>query len=435
MYNIEMSDRSRIIILWFAVFLSVTPFLLLFNYPEYFSSRIALTANIFGLIGVLMLWWQTVLGFRQISTKISKDYIGVTRLHIALGIYGSIFVFLHPILEMLAVNESLSYLFLPSFATELAEHTTFGRAAFLLFILLWITSAVLRKRINYRPWKYIHYVSYAIMIFVFVHAIEIGTFLQSFSAVRFYWFFIVSTYSLLLVWKVFDLLGLGKPRFILKSKKEYENDVFVYEFSPIGRGISNIRPGQFVYVKNKILGEAHPFSVMRFNENGDLIFGIKKVGPYTENLSKLDIGDRVFIEGPYGVFTKEGHNNDKKVVFAGGIGITPFVELVNRYGHENTFFFNANRKMKSNEIVLDLKQKLGDRYVDVIAEDESVAENISIIKGRMTKEVISSRVPKDYIEEGKYFICGPQKFMEAITQNLIDLGVGRDRIFMEEFSL
>lgn len=383
-----------------------------------------------------MLWWQTLLGFRQISTKISKDYIGVTRLHIALGIYGSVFVFLHPFLQMIAYSETFSFIFIPNFATELGEHVGFGQFAFILFVLLWLTSAVLRNKINYRPWKYLHYLSYPIMLFVFFHAYEIGTFLNSFNLVRLYWFFIVSTYILLLVWKLVDMTGLLKARYVLRSKKEFSNDVFVYEFSPVGKKkLEDIKPGQFVYIKNRTLGESHPFSVMRFNPEGDLVFGIKKVGKYTESLSKISEGDTVFVDGPYGVFTAEGHNDDKKVVFAGGIGITPFVELVNRHDFGETIFFNANRNIESNKLVSDIKEKLGDRYIDVIAEGDMQEIEKNIVRGKMTKEIISAHVPQEYLKNGKYFICGPKGFMDFIVDTLKEMGVSRDRIFMEEFSL
>jgi 3-phenylpropionate/trans-cinnamate dioxygenase ferredoxin reductase subunit len=171
---------------------------------------------------------------------------------------------------------------------------------------------------------------------------------------------------------------------------------------------------------------------MEFDEkSGRIAFGIKSVGKYTNQLAELNIGKKLYIEGPYGVFTKEAQNDEPKVVIAGGIGITPFVELVRRYSNEKTHLIYANRTLKNAVRRNEFKKELKANYVDVISE-EKIKE--PAIHGIVDKGTLQKLLPKDAFAESKFFICGPPLFMAAIVKSLQDFGVQKDRIFLEEFS-
>lgn len=115
---------------------------------------------------------------------------------------------------------------------------------------------------------------------------------------------------------------------------------------------NNIKPGSYFFIKcNKISRiEWHPITLV-YEYNNNLVFCIKDVGDNTwsHNLQKFEnknISDNnnVFLQGPYGHFLLDYKKDNYKSVIcvAGGIGITPFISILN---HVSELYFL--RKMKN----------------------------------------------------------------------------------------
>ncbi|WP_322994420.1 ferric reductase-like transmembrane domain-containing protein [Castellaniella sp.] len=83
--------------------------------------------------------------------------------------------------------------------------------------------------------------------------------------------------------------------------------------------------GQFAFVTFDAREGAHPYTIASAEQAGHLRFEIKALGDYTRTLAqRLQAGDAVQVEGPYGRFDhRRGQANQAWV--AGGIGITPFL--------------------------------------------------------------------------------------------------------------
>ncbi len=427
---------NRTNFLYLLVIASVLPFLWLFTQQEIAGSGLATLAGVMGLVGSVILWWQVLLGFRFLFKKIFPDFISITNLHINLGIYGSILVLIHPILEIMVLEHSFSFLIKPDFSSTVSTHITFGKIALFLFVITWVLSAVLRKKISFRAWKYLHFLSYPLVAFVFLHAYKIGIFLNAIPGLKYYWYFFPITFILIVALKILEVFNFGKAKYTLKQKEMLGNDIVLYTLAPKENKFISPKVGQFAYIKAHFFGESHPFSVVKFDQaSGQLTFGIKASGPFTKKLKDLALESQVYIDGPYGVFTKEGHNELPKVVIAGGVGITPFVQLVEKYGNEKTFMFYANKNLDGAIFRDEFKEKLDGRYKDVIADEVSLINDDGVIKGRLSREVLENVLPKDMLTEARYFICGPKGFMNAISESLVSLGVRRESIFTEEFSL
>jgi predicted ferric reductase len=88
------------------------------------------------------------------------------------------------------------------------------------------------------------------------------------------------------------------------------------------------RAGQFAFVTFDRFEGAHPFTIAAA-DHGDrtVIFEIKGLGNYTRGLtSRLNPGQRVRVEGPYGRFQLSRVNaRAQQIWVAGGIGVTPFI--------------------------------------------------------------------------------------------------------------
>jgi len=97
------------------------------------------------------------------------------------------------------------------------------------------------------------------------------------------------------------------------------------------------RPGQFAFVRFHRAEGAHPFTIasapgsLGANERGESLLRliIKPLGDYTRNLGRrLQAGQPVDIEGPYGRFDGHGGHGRQQVWVAGGVGLTPFLSLL-----------------------------------------------------------------------------------------------------------
>lgn len=88
------------------------------------------------------------------------------------------------------------------------------------------------------------------------------------------------------------------------------------------------KPGRFVFLRvDGFWREAHPFSIVRLTNKGDLItVMIRKAGDWTSNqLTQLSVGSAVKVSKSYG-HLRLTSGSKKPIWIAGGSGITPFLQ-------------------------------------------------------------------------------------------------------------
>lgn len=419
--------------LYFFIALSTLPWWWLLTQLNAFGT-IATLANTAGLMGGTLLIWQVILSHRFLAKKFTDDYQQLITVHILLGTYGTLLVLVHPLLILQVYSQDALFLILPQFETRFNVAVTAGRIAWWLWWLVWLSSAVLRKRIAYRLWQYLHYLSWIMVAFVLIHSRQIGTFLNTFPWLMSYWNILTSIFISLVLWRLAQVFNLGRARYQLIKKEKDAAEVTVYTFQPLGQQKLLPRVGQFVYLKPNFFGENHPFTVMSSDEKtGQLQFGIKAVGRFTRQLEQLRVGDRVFIDGPYGIFTQAGQNNEPKVIIAGGIGITPFVELIRRFGQHRTKLFYANRYLEDALLREEFQQQLGENYLEVISREKKPPQ--PVIAGRISKSVLAANLTKKELQQAKFFICGSPGFTQTVRKIIAQLEIPSERVFAEEFEL
>jgi dihydroorotate dehydrogenase electron transfer subunit len=86
------------------------------------------------------------------------------------------------------------------------------------------------------------------------------------------------------------------------------------------------KPGQFVMVWN--FQDEKPMSISMIDSlKGEIGISIKKIGPFTEAIHSLEVGDKLGLRGPYGRgFEITG---SKILAVGGGIGMAPISAFVN----------------------------------------------------------------------------------------------------------
>ena len=430
-----MSEKTKHRIVIFLIALTTLPYVFFVKMPSWGLSSSSLESvalyisAVFGYIGLSFLVWELVLGTRAISGLYFTDLGSKLRLHGKIGKYGSIFALLHPVFILLAFGENILYLVTPNITEEYEKHVTLGRLAFFALIIIWVTSALVRGKISYRPWKYLHYLSYPLIVATLLHIPEVGSSFQG-RFIQFYWLCTLAIVGLSFILRARHLFGYGKVQYSVTRVKKVSPHVVVMQLKNVSKNIE-IKTGQYVYVQMNLYGEEHPFTVLDHDfKAGTLTIAYKIFGKFTEKLSSVEPGDIVYIDGPYGTFTEEvGVLNEPAVFIAGGIGVTPFIK--HALENKDSYFFYANKTRKSAVFTDVLKSHLQDNFIELYSREENT-ERHNVEHGYINENII-----KKYVNEPdkyRYYICGPEGLMHSARNSLLSLGISRDKIHMEEFS-
>lgn len=439
-----MRDKKIFRILLIAILLTTLPFSLLLTTIDhalissdlevYLLQLSGVMGNIFGLISLVLLFWQFLLGVRFISRIFTPDLVSVTKVHTFIGKYGLLLVLLHPSLVMYSYLEDILWILLPDLSNITGIFIGLGRIALILLFVIYVSSALLRSRLKYRPWLYLHYLAYPIILFVFIHSLQVGTFLKDIMPLRILWIVLFATFILLSIYRLLRAAGLFGNWYKISEIKELGNDQYEIALTLDGKSIPQVTPGQFFYTQMRRFGESHPFSLMSYDKSkNELRFGFNAVGRFTKALAMKKVGDLLNLDGPYGVFTLEAQNEQPKVVLAGGIGITPFIQLLKDFSNEQTYLFYSVSKVE-DIIEEDLLRKLlGNRFYICNSKDKS--DKFNATNCRIDASVLKKSLPEDGIRKFNYFICGSKEYVVGMKGLLSELNIPNEQVFYEEFEL
>lgn len=430
-----MSEKRKSIYLYLLIILSSLPFILLVSRPELTQSQFPVKtlslylSSILGFFGMTMLVWQLILGTRSVACLFSVNFAEKIKVHKNLGIYGTILIFLHPLLITIGYGYGLFYSFLPDLSSGYDKAVTYGRIAFYLLIIIWVTSALLKSRIKYRPWKYLHYLTYPALFFSLLHIPSIGPSFDS-TFVQYYWYVTVFIVIICIILRLRHLFGFGKFSYRILQKQQISPGVHSLLLSPkFSNKFFTIKPGQFVYIQFTFMGEEHPFSVLDYDNNsGKIIIVYKEFGSFTKKMSnQVNLGDIVLVDGPYGSFLSKMSENN--IFIAGGVGFTPFYKIAVS-GKPGNIFIRAARKNADLCFDDQLKNTLGNRYIRLLSDDNNMIDE-NLFKGYFNREVLSQRV--ENTDKYQYFICGPDKMIDSVENELKNIGIANNKIHSEKF--
>jgi predicted ferric reductase len=247
----------------------------------------------------------------------------------------------------------------------------------------------------------------------------------------YYWYLLVGISILAIFYKLLDLTNLSFKKFKIEDISSIPGDLYTITYKIEGN-FPELKPGQYYYIKNSFFSEAHPFSLLDYDEeNKTITFGIKALGKFTQELKNTKINDFHYLDGPFGEFTFESQNEEPKVILAGGIGITPFYKLVKEFGNEDTYLLYANFKLDYALFRNKFKELLKNNYFDFISNEKIQGKNIvcEVISTNKIKELIS-KYDKNSIN---FLICGSPGFTKGMLNCLNELEVSKEKIFIEEF--
>ena len=366
----------------------------------------------------------------------------LAKIHKKNGKWGFYFLILHPILLTWGYSRlaqiSLTDQFLDFFTHY--PHVYLATIGLILFIIVIAASIkISRSRLRYEWWYFVHLTAYLAVFFSFWHQIRVGTDLL--SSQIFYWYWIalyIFVFSNHIVFRFLrPIYNFFRHQFYVKDiVRETHQAVSVYIG---GKNFYKFKiyPGQFMifrFLAKIFWWQAHPFSLSILPDGKQLRITVKNLGDFTGQVPNLKIGTKVFIDGPYGVFTDLFSVSDKILLIAGGIGITPirslFEQMTKKGKDAILLYLNKTQK---DIVFRDELQSIAEDYQGKVNHIISEEPDFSGEKGRLDQEKIKRLAP-DYLSREVY-LCGPIPMMDATLKILKELGIPSRQIHFEKFEL
>ncbi|GAB6159462.1 dihydroorotate dehydrogenase electron transfer subunit [Howardella ureilytica] len=162
------------------------------------------------------------------------------------------------------------------------------------------------------------------------------------------------------------------------------------------------KPGQFinVYINDDSKLLPRPISICEV-KNDEIRLDFRVVGAGTSEMASYEVGDKITVTGPIGNgYDVDYINNNFKhiVLFGGGIGIPPMLELSKRINIEKTVILGYRDELFLNEDFAD--------YGNVIIASESGEWG--------TKGNVLNAFDEHEIDADVFAGCGPKVMLNAI---------------------
>jgi predicted ferric reductase len=367
----------------------------------------------------------------------------LTRLHKDNGKRGIVFIILHVILITFGYALITHQGVIAQFFDLLKNYEDVFNAllGFVLFlIVVGVSLSIVRLRLKYESWYFVHLFVYAAMAFSFGHQFSIGSDLLASKFFYGYWaaLYILIFGNHLYFRFIRPIYRFHIHRFIVEQiKRETDQAVSLIIGGKNLRDFP-IKAGQFMLLRFFTKGrwwQSHPFSMSMMPDGNHLRVTVKELGDFTNDVKDIPIGTKVFIDGPYGVFTSANSSRNKILMIAGGIGITPIRSLVEDLAEQkkDIVLLYGNRSEKDIAFAEELT-RLADAHksfkmVNILSDQPDFLGE----KGIIDVEKIKRLVP-DLLER-EIFLCGPVLMMDAIVSTLRSLGVSEELIHYEKFAL
>jgi len=304
-----------------------------------------------------------------------------------------------------------------------------GSLALWGFMTLMITSYYLK--LPYRIWRMIHRALGVAIISAFVHIMLIPSDVAVNGPLRWILLGLYGFAVAALVYRVFAPRLLVRRRaMVVSAIRPLNHDTLEISLTPKDGRPYRYEAGQFMFISFEhrlIRHDAHPLSIVSAPSEPVIRLAVKQLGGNTSRFSNLEPNTLAASEGPFGTFYRRPSAH-REVWIAGGIGITPFIGILNAHA-ESIPQLRLWYSVKSMTDAI-YRQEL-----------ESIAKNypqhaVSIHDTSRDGLLTADKIMASGVDPStRYYLCGPLPMMVSIRQQLESRGVPAQHIRDEKFSL
>lgn len=389
---------------------------------------------------VMALEFALISKIHAVSSAFGQD--ALLQFHRHMGLVATVLLAVH-IGLMLASGYPGAWL--NPFTTESAWSIRWGvLAAWVLLVLVAVSLGRKQIGLAYEWWIWTHgTLAAATTIMALAHVVLVGGFSAS-EPMRVVLAGYFVMFAGLRVW--FNLMRplrlWSRPWEIAENRPEL-GAMRTLVLKPVGHAGFVFEPGQFAWLstgQTPFHKDGHPISMSSpaADEPGGLVaFSIKDLGDWSGRVvPELKPGRRVWVDGPFGVFSCDREQGPGYVMIGGGAGITPLYSMCQTMAERGdvrpVVLFFGGRSWESltfREELLALQARMNLKTVFVL---ENPPAGWAGESGYVTAELLRRHLPGQY-QRFQYFVCGPEPLMDAMEEALPELGVPARQIHSERF--
>ena len=400
--------------------------------------------GLLSIIGLSMLLAQFALTSRVDAIAHRAGVDNTMRVHTKFGEIVAYLILLHPFLIV-----APRLIVAPSFALDdvwdmfTQPETSTGLYAWSL-LLIWVLMAVFKERtgLTYEAWRYTHGVGFvAIVVLATHHAVTVGRHARFNLWFEVMWITlgVLAVAIVVYVYFIRPRLVARKPFRVVECQKDSSDDWYL-TIEKDGDFPFEFDAGQFTWISTSdsiFARNEHPFSIATSTSSlPQISYVIRELGDYTRQLDRLKVGQRVWLDGPHGVFTLNARNAQGIVLIAGGAGIGPIMGILRELADNNDprpiKLIYGNRVMDQMLFLDELQTMRENLDLDMMPALEIPPDSFEGHQGFIDVELLGQVVRQQDCTNWDFYVCGPEAMVKAVASNLRRLSVPRDRILFEQ---
>ncbi|HEY5265728.1 MAG TPA: ferredoxin reductase family protein [Acidimicrobiales bacterium] len=396
---------------------------------------LTLGGRLSGLVGTYLMLVMVILVSRipWLERSVGQDQL--VRWHRRLGGWPIGLIALHVLLITWGYAQLTSVSIVRQFWMFLLHYPDILESAvgFGLLVMAGVTSVrMVRTRIKYESWWVVHLYMYLALGLAFFHQIRIGVMFLGHPLLRDLWIAIWVVAAVSVVSFRILLPVIRNLRHQLRVSSVREEAPGVYSIVVTGRQISQlaVSGGQFFqwrFMTRELWWHAHPYSLSALPQAPFIRVTIKGLGDHSYAMAHLKLGTRVFVEGPYGTFTRHALSAKRVVLIGAGVGVTPLRALLEDLPHSIhvTVLIRASAPgdVVHRQEIVDLVAKRHGNFQEIIGTRDQVRFSTKLLHGLVGD-----------LRGVDVYVCGPELFTEMVVIAARQLGAQPERIHRESFS-
>ncbi len=301
-----------------------------------------------------------------------------------------------------------------------------------MLLITFLSLGFMRRRMSYESWYFIHLLIYASLALAFAHEVFLGTDLAFDPLARAFWIAVSIVVLLMVVLSRWGraIRAMLRPLTVL-SVTPLNDVASAVELG--GRNVADLRAaaGQFALLRplnRQLIWQPHPYSISAAPRVDRIRFTIKALGGASELMTRIPVGTRVAIEGPYGTKIYEELRGTKLLLVAGGVGIGPVRSLLEDFGPDAqpVVIYRARRaaEIVHYDELEELAASRRGRIIPIVGRTRELKDGNPFDPGVMRRLVpdVADRVA---------VVCGSQPMINAAFRCLRECGIDKDDIHFE----
>jgi predicted ferric reductase len=399
-----------------------------------------------GFVGLSMFGLQFLMAARSrvVTGAVGMDL--VLRFHRQMAYLATALVFAHPI---------ILFLFDSSFLGLLDVFTSPLRAKFAvascvaLLVLIALSAFRQRLHVRYETWQFTHAVlGLLVVIFALTHVLLVGYYVRE-PWEQALWVVLSVSFIALGIWVRFikPLLRRHRKWVVAAISPEAGGATTVtirlVDATSYGPHGFQFEAGQFAWLqarRSPFSMTYHPFSISSSAARPERIsFTIKLHEGFTREIAELEVGDFVYLDGPFGAFVLP--DEGPLVVIGAGVGVTPLLSMLETLADQGSQrpaqLWLANRDESSISCRAQVEQVAERLPLTVVHVLSHPGDGWPGESGHLDTAFVQRHLALLAADASRasFCICGPETLMDSVERDLVAAGIARGRIHSERFGM